>query len=66
MANQAKPLSAQMARLLYRYSVRTEAELVRAIRDEHIRETGERFTLLDAELMLDGMLEAEYQRLNGR
>jgi hypothetical protein len=57
--------SEQLIRLLARYGVRTQRELLRAIRDEYTVETGERYTLLDAELMLDGMLEAEYQRIAG-
>jgi hypothetical protein len=58
-------ISPQESRLLDRYGVTTRRDLIRAIRDEYSRETGERYTLRDAELMLDGMMEAEYQRIAG-
>lgn len=54
-----------MNNLKQRYGVTTQRDLLRAIRDEYARETGEPYTLFDAELMLDGMLEAEYQRIEG-
>jgi hypothetical protein len=58
-------VSEQMANLRARYKVRNEKELIRAIRAEYERETGERFTLRDAAVILDQMLEAEYQRIAG-
>jgi len=61
----AQTRSPQMTGLMGRYGVTTQAALLRAVRDEWTRETGERYTIRDAELMLDGMLEAEYQRLEG-
>jgi hypothetical protein len=59
-----------MRRLLDRYEVTTQRALIRAIRDELIEETweegdGPKPTLLTAELMLDGMLDAEYERIAG-
>jgi hypothetical protein len=54
-----------MTSLMRRYHVTTERALLRAIRDDWTTNTGERYTLRDAELMLDGMLEAEYQRIEG-
>jgi hypothetical protein len=63
----AKTQSPQMRSLLKRYGVTTERALIRAIRDEYNRECvedgEEKYTLFTAELMLDEMLEAEYQRL---
>ena len=58
-------MSEQMERLLKNYNVTTEKQLLREIAKEYSRETGEKFTVRDAELMLDGMLEAEYQRIEG-
>jgi hypothetical protein len=58
-------VSKQVDRVMAQYGVTTEKALIRAVRDEYTRETGERFTLRDAELMLDGMYEAEYQRIAG-
>jgi hypothetical protein len=58
-------MSEQVDRVMAQYGVTTEKALIRAVRDEYTRETGERFTLKDAELMLDGMYEAEYQRIAG-
>lgn len=58
-------MSEQMDRLMRRYSVTTEQELIRAIAEEYTVETGEFHSLADAELMLDGMLEAEYQKIAG-
>ena len=58
-------MSEQMERLLKNYKVTTEKQLLREIAKEYSRETGEKFTVRDAELMLDGMLEAEYQRIEG-
>ena len=55
--------SPQMASLMRRYHVTNQRALLRAIAAEYSEETGERFTQFDASLMLDGMLEAEYQRL---
>lgn len=57
--------SEQMRSLLARYGVRSENGLVRKIRDEYERETGERPIRVVAEVILDGMLEAEYQRIEG-
>lgn len=57
--------SAQTLAVMARYQVTTERALLRAIAAEFTRETGERYTIADAGLMLDGMLEAEYQRLAG-
>ena len=57
--------SPQMASLQARYGAATKAGLLRAIRDDYNRECGEGFTIRDAEMMLDGMLEAEYQRIAG-
>lgn len=57
--------SPQMASLKRRYRVTTKRALLRAIADEYTRETGEKYTLRDADLILDGMLEAEYQRIEG-
>jgi hypothetical protein len=58
------PTSPQMANLLKRYRVRTEKELIRMIRNEYLEETGS-CTLLEAEGLLEQMLEAEYQRIEG-
>lgn len=60
--------SPQMQRLMASYGVTSERALIRAIRDELIEETwepgdGPKPTLRDAELQLDGMLEATYQRM---
>jgi hypothetical protein len=57
--------SPQMKRLMASYGVTTRADLCKAIRDEYTRETGEKHTVRDAELMLDGMLEAMFQRMEG-
>lgn len=63
--------SPQMQNLLNRYGVATEPALLQAIADELNEECwdpadGEDpFTAADAGLMLDGMLEAEYQRIAG-
>jgi hypothetical protein len=54
-----------MNNLMTRYGVTTERSLLHAIAQEYTRETPERHTIRDAELMLDGMLEAEYQRIEG-
>ena len=58
-----QPRSPQMARLMASYGVLTERELVKAIRDAWSFETGSRFTLRDAEAILDQELEATYQRM---
>lgn len=73
MATGARKPSAQMLSLMARYGVRYDKNrtinLLRAIRDDFNRECvdeGERkFTLRDAELQLDGMLEAEFQSIAG-
>ena len=61
--------SPQMVNLMRRYRVTSQAALVRAIRDEYTAETcepGERpVSLATAEVILDRMLEAEYQRIAG-
>lgn len=57
--------SQQMTNLLTRYGVTTERNLIRAIRDEYATETGVRYTLAEAAVILDHMLEAEYQRIEG-
>jgi hypothetical protein len=54
-----------MSSLMAQYGVTTERALTRAIAAEYTRETGERWTIADAALLLDGMLEAEYQRIEG-
>jgi hypothetical protein len=56
--------SPQMAKLLERYKVTSEKALIKAIRDEYREETGS-CTLVEASYLLDGMLEAEYQRIEG-
>jgi hypothetical protein len=60
-----RPPSPQMVNLLRRYRVKTEKELIRAIRNEWSEETGTRYTEADAAVILDQMLEAEYQRIEG-
>jgi len=61
--------SPQMANLMARYSVTNQKDLVRAIRDEFnlmcVDVDEEPFTLAWAENMLDQLLEAEYQRIQG-
>lgn len=57
--------SPQMTRLLERYGVTSERDLLRAIRDEYLEETDERLTLRVCGVLLDQMLEAEYQRIAG-
>jgi hypothetical protein len=58
-----------MVNLMRRYRVTTRAALVRAIRDNYTAETcepGERpVSLATAEVLLDRLLEAEYQRIAG-
>ena len=58
-------MSEQKRRLLERYGVTTERALVRAIQDEYEQETGERPVRVVAEIILDEMLEAEFQRIEG-
>lgn len=58
-------MSEQMDNLLRAYGVQTEAQLVRAIQDEYELETNERPTKRVAQVILDRMLEAEYQRIEG-
>lgn len=58
-------MSEQLDNLLRGYGVTTERELVLAIQREYAGETGEEVTIADAEVILDGMLEAEYQRIAG-
>jgi hypothetical protein len=60
-----KQESQQMANLLKRYHVTTEKELIKAIRDEFTIETGHKYGLQEASILLDQMLEAEYQRIEG-
>lgn len=55
--------SPQMQKLLQDYKVSTEEDLVEAIRAEWSEECGVDFDTLDAELILDGILEATYQRM---
>jgi hypothetical protein len=57
--------SPQVQSVYDQYGVRTMPELLRAVRDEYALETGEPFTLRDADLMLDGMFEAEFQKIEG-
>ena len=54
-----------MKSLMAKYGVTTQRDLLRKIAAEYTQETGERFTQADAAVMLDGMLEAEYQRIEG-
>ena len=54
-----------MENLLRRYGVENERDLLKAIAKEWTEETGVRYTLDDANFLLDGMLEAEYQRIEG-
>jgi hypothetical protein len=54
-----------MANLMKRYQVTTERELLRAIVREYQAETGSRYSLREASIILDEMLEAEYQRIEG-
>ena len=58
-------MSAQMTALKAQYGVSTQRALVQAIADEFARETGERRSVRTAEVLLDGMLEAEYQKIEG-
>lgn len=60
--------SQQVTNVMARYQVTTKAALLRAVRDELNEECwepgdGPKFTVKDAELRLDGMYEAEYQRI---
>lgn len=59
----ARTISEQERRIRIRYGVESRRALLAAIRDDFAAETGERYTLRDADLLLDGMLEAEYQRI---
>ena len=58
-------MSQQMENLLKRYNVTTEKELIKKIAKEWTEETGVRTPLYIAEIYLDQMLEAEYQRIEG-
>lgn len=55
--------SPQMQLMLDRYGVTTKRALLAAIAREYTVETGSRFSQRDAELILDGMLESAYQRM---
>jgi hypothetical protein len=57
--------SAQMTALKERYAVTTKAALVRAIQDEYERETDDRPSRDVAAVLLDQMLDAEFQRIEG-
>ncbi len=54
--------SEQLIRLMARYGVSTEVALLRAIRDDEADMTGYRMSLSAAAVVMDRMLEAEYQR----
>jgi hypothetical protein len=58
-------VSPQMAALLARYEVVDEAALLKAIAAEERKETGSRVSKDVAQVLLDRMLEAEYQRIEG-
>lgn len=57
--------SEQLRHLIHRYGVDTDAQLLRAIQKGEEVETGERPSKVVAEVILDRMLEAEYQRIAG-
>lgn len=57
--------SQQMRNLKRQYNVKTEEELLRAVQVEWSEETGEYVTPREAEVILDHLLEAEYQRIEG-
>jgi hypothetical protein len=61
----ARGVSPQMQNLLRRYDVANERALNKAVREEYARETGERFSVAVADVLIDQMLEAEYQRIEG-
>lgn len=58
-----------VARVYERYGVTTRRALLRAVRDTFnemfVEEGEERFTLRDAEVLLDREFSAEYERLYG-
>ena len=58
-------MSEQMRRLLDRYDVMSEQMLLVAIRKEYEQETGEKYSEAEIMVILDRMLEAEYQRIAG-
>lgn len=58
-------MSEQMRRLLDRYDVMSEQMLLVAIRKEYEQETGEQYSETEIMVILDRMLEAEYQRIAG-
>jgi hypothetical protein len=58
--------SDQMLSLMRKYRVENVPDLLAAIAAEYTEETGEVHTTEDAAVMLDGMLEAEYQILQSR
>lgn len=55
--------SPQMTRLMVSYGVATERDLVRAIARESTEMTGVRTSLVTASIILDGMLDATYERM---
>jgi hypothetical protein len=62
-------MTPQMKSLCKKYGVTTQKQLLRAICDEWTRETCEEgeppVSLATGEVLLDRMLEAEYQRIYG-
>lgn len=58
-------MSEQMRRLLDRYDVTNEQDLLIAIRKDYEQETGEQYSETEIMVILDRMLEAEYQRIAG-
>jgi hypothetical protein len=54
-----------MQNLLKQYGVTDVFALIEAIRDEYARETDERPDIYTAQVILDQMLDAEYQRIEG-
>jgi hypothetical protein len=57
--------TAQMTNLLSRYGVTTRRNLLAAIAKEYREETGEAFSRAAVEVMLDEMLDAERERIEG-
>jgi hypothetical protein len=60
-----KPRSEQLTRLLARYKVDNIMDLLRAIKKEYREETGAHLNYAEVDVILDQMLEAEYQRIAG-
>jgi hypothetical protein len=58
-----EPTSEQYLRVKARYDVKTYRELLGAIRAEWKLETGQTITYAVADVLLDRMCEAEYQRM---